>query len=384
MPARRLLFFVNADWYFCSHRLPMARAAREAGFEVHVATHVQDHGAQILGDGFQLHPLRLRRGSTNPLNFLTSVREVRALYSALRPDLVHHVGVQPSVTGSLAAVGLPLKTLNAITGMGFVFTSQTPKARVVRAAVSPVMRHLFSRRGAAVLVQNPDDRDALVRIGVSSRAIAHIPGSGVDADRFAPLVEPELPLRVGYVGRLLRDKGLASLVEAHRLARERGKGFALSMAGVADLNNPASFSPGEVASWGEREGIEMLGHVMDIRDVWRACHVAVLPSRREGLPLSLLEAAACGRPLVATDVPGCREVVRHGVNGLLVPVDEPAALAAAIEKLGEDSDLRGCFGAAARQLVEERFSTTRIGEDVVRLYEGLLDGRADPETFGSN
>ncbi len=199
-----------------------------------------------------------------------------------------------------------------------------------------------------------------------------IPGSGVDTERLKPLPEPPGPITVAYVGRLLADKGLRSLIAAQARLTARGQPIRLLIAGDPDPANPASIPPQEIADWRRQPGVELLGHVPDIATVWAKAHIAVLPSRREGLPKSLLEAAACGRPIVATDVPGCREIARPDVNALLVPVDDAAALADAMATLAQDAGLRARFGAAGRALVEREFSNARIGADIVALYRKLL------------
>jgi glycosyltransferase involved in cell wall biosynthesis len=266
---------------------------------------------------------------------------------------------------------LPIACVNAVAGLGYAFTSRTPQARLTRAALAGFIRLLFARRRSVVLVQNPDDRAALQALGVAPERIALIPGSGVDVDRLAPLPEPEGPITVAFVGRLLEDKGLTALMAAHALLAQAGHPIRLLLAGDVDPANPASIAPDKLTEWRARPGIEFLGHVDDVRTVWAAAHIAVLPSRREGLPLSLLEAAACGRPIVATDVPGCREIARPRLNALLVPRDDPAALADAIARLAADPELRSRFGAAGRRLAEEEFSSRRIGVEVVRLYQSL-------------
>ncbi len=374
--AQRVLYLVTEDWYFVSHRLPMARAARDAGFEVHVATRVRGQRAAIEAEGFRLQPVEWRRGSVDPSAALRTVADVRTILRRVEPQLVHAVGVQPSVLGTLAAVGLPVVTLAAIAGMGFAFTSASPRARAVRAVLSAIMRASFGRGGGGVLVQNPDDRAAMLALGIRPSAITLIPGSGVDTRRLVPLADPPGPFTMAYVGRLLEDKGLAALLEAHRLLRSEGRDVRLLLAGERDPANPASFAQEVLDAWRQREGVTLLGHVQDIRTVWAAAHVAVLPSRREGLPLSLLEAAACGRALVATDVPGCREVARPGVNAELVPVDAAAPLARAIARLADDPARRARYADASRALAEAEFSSDRIGAEVVALYRRLIHARA--------
>ena len=374
-PARRLLYLVSEDWYFRSHRLPMALAAQRAGYEIHVATRVQADGGAIEALGFKLHPLAWRRGSTNPFGRLRLIGDVRRLYQQLRPDLVHHVALEPSVIGSIASLGLGIPTLNALAGLGFVFTSRTPKALLTGFIVRHLMRFLLTRPGAAVLVQNEDDRSAVAALGIPPGRVFLIAGSGVDADELAPMPEPPEPVTAGFVGRLLDDKGVRSLVAAHDVLERRGRAVRLLLAGEPDPANPASIPAEEIAAWKLRSGVEVLGHVPDIRTVWARAHIAVLPSRREGLPKSLLEAAACGRAIVATDVPGCRVIARDGVNALLVPPDDASALADAIDHLARDPALRASFAAAGRRLVDEEFSSARIGEEIVALYDHILAKR---------
>lgn len=367
----RLLYLVSEDWYFLSHRLPMARAAQAAGYDVHVATRVAEGGEAIRAEGFHLHPLTWRRGSTNPLDFIRAVAQVREVYRSLKPALVHQVAFWPSIVGSVAALGTGITRLSALAGLGFAFTSKTPKARMVRALMQPLLRGLLGGPHGAVLVQNPDDRAAIAALGIPPSKIFVIPGSGVDTETLRPLPEPPPPVAMAYVGRLLDDKGLHALIEAHALLAGRGEEVRLLIAGETDPANPASIADAVIEGWRRRPLLEVLGHVPDIASVWARAHIAVLPSRREGLPKSLLEAAACGRPIVATDVPGCREIARPGVNALLVPVDDAQALADAVQRLARDGALRARFGAAGRALAEREFSSTRIGHEIVSLYRAL-------------
>jgi glycosyltransferase involved in cell wall biosynthesis len=370
-PRPVLVYLVTEDWYFVSHRLPMALAAQRAGYEVHVATRVQAHGADIEARGFRLHPLDWQRGSANPLNVGSIVRQVRGLYRRLRPDIVHHVALQPAIVGSLAGAGLPVARLNALAGLGFVFTSRNPSALLMRPVLAMLVRLLFNNPLSVVLVQNPDDRDAVRALGVAAERVHLIPGSGVDTDVMKPLPEPDGEVTAAFVGRLLDDKGVRPLVEAQALMSARGERVRLLVAGDRDPANPASIPVDEVARWKQRPDLELLGQVSGIEKVWERAHIAVLPSRREGLPKSLLEAAAFGRPIVATDVPGCREIARHNVNALLVPPDDPVALADAMAVLARDPALRIRLGAAGRALVEAEFSSVRIGAEIVALYDTL-------------
>jgi glycosyltransferase involved in cell wall biosynthesis len=373
-----LVNLVTEDWYFLSHRLPMACAALRAGYEVHVATNVVDGGAEIESYGFTLHPLNWTRGSAHPRDLFRIIGEIRALYKRLNPDIVHHVGVQPAIVGALASIGLPIVKLHAMAGLGFAFTSKTLRARTTGFAMRLLMRALLNRPCNAVLVQNPDDRAAVTALGIAPERIFLIPGSGVDTESLMPMPEPPGKMTVGYVGRLLADKGVRSLVDAHKILKGRGRDIRFVLAGEPDPANPASIPEIEIDSWKQIAGLDLLGHVEDVREIWAMSHIAVLPSRREGLPKSLLEAAACSRPIVATDVPGCREIARANVNALLVPADDAPALAEAIDRLAGDAGLRRRFGAAGRAMVEAEFSEHRIGRAIVALYAKLLDRTAKP------
>jgi glycosyltransferase involved in cell wall biosynthesis len=375
-PPLRLLYVVSEDWYFLSHRLPMARAARDAGFEVHVATHVGDGAAAIEAEGFILHPIPFARGRLSPHASLATIVALRRIHRLIAPAVTHHVSLQPSLLGLIAALGRPTAYVNALTGLGYVFTSTSLQAEAIRLAMSAILRPLIDGARVVNLVQNADDRAALTALGVSPARIALIPGSGVDVRRLKPLPEPDSPPTIGFVGRLLDDKGIRTLVEAQKILRRLGSPARLLIAGTPDPANPASVTETEALSWNSEAGVTWLGHVGDIAGLWAQTHIAVLPSRREGLPLSLLEAAACGRAMVATDVPGCREVVIDGETGLLVPVDQPHALANAMKRLLDDQQLRERFAAAARRRVVEQFSADRIGSEIVALYRGLLNQSA--------
>jgi glycosyltransferase involved in cell wall biosynthesis len=364
---------VTEDWYFLSHRLPMARAARAAGFEVHVATNVGEDAADIREEGFILHPVRFARGRLSPLRTVRTILALRRLYRTVNPAIVHYVAMQPTLLGILASFGSKFAVVYAITGLGYAFVADSSKTRSLRRGFRRLLLLGLNRDRAVGLVQNPDDREVLANVGIKPERIALIPGSGVDADRFRPIPEPDGQVTVAFVGRMLADKGVRTLMEAQRILRASGIPCDLLLAGTPDPANPTSIPQIEVAGWGRESGVTWLGHVADIATVWRRAHIAVLPSRGgEGVPKSLLEAAALGRPLIATDVPGCREIVIHEKTGLLVPVDDPQALAAAILRLVRSSQQRVRFGVAARRLVDERFAADLIGRATVALYQRLL------------
>jgi glycosyltransferase involved in cell wall biosynthesis len=370
-PPRRLLYVANEDFAFLLNRLPMARAAREAGFEVHVATRVHKGALAIEAEGFVLHRIPFRRGGLSPFAAIPPILALRRVEKKIKPQIVHHSGLQCCVYGSFAALGKNISQVNAITGLGYIFTSATWRTRLLRRSMRWLLPWLLNRQLSLVLVQNPDDRSALIDLGIKQERMVLIPGSGVDTDALQPLPEPEAPFTFGFAGRLLTDKGIRTLVAAHGILRSQGLDANLIIAGNPDLANPASVLLEEVEEWNRRPGITWLGHIDDIRSLWQRCHLAVLPSHREGLPVSLLEAAACGRPLIATDAPGCREIVLEDETGLLVPIENPAALAQAIMRLVESPELRARYGKSARRLVVDKLSARIIGSSIVELYDAL-------------
>ena len=377
----KILFLVTEDWYFRSHRLGLARAARDAGAEVAVATRVRDHGAAITQEGFRLLPLRLRRGGRNPLAELPALAEILRLYRRERPDLVHHVAMKPVLYGALAAAltGVPV-VVNALTGLGALFIGGSATARLLGPVVRAALRPLLDRADSHLILQNDDDRALLERHGLIRHERVHlIRGSGVDVGRFRPAPEPGGPPVAALVARMLWDKGVGEFVAAARLLKRRGVPVRLVLVGPTDPENPAAIPEAVLRAWQEEGAVEWRGAVADIAGLWREAHIAVLPSYREGLPKALLEAAACGRPLIAADVPGCREIVRPGATGVLVPPRDAGALADAIERLAGDTALRAHLGRQAQALAEAEFAEDIVVRRTLDLYRALLPGRLEAD-----
>lgn len=373
----RLLYLVNIPRFFVTHRLPLALAARDAGYEVHVATSHFDRAnvERIRATGLAWHGLPLQQHGTNPFSEARAMQGIHALYRALRPDLAHHVTVKSLLYGGLAArlTGVPA-LVNTVSGLGYVFTSEDRRARALRGPVSLGYRALLRHPNSCTIFQNPDDREQFLRRGLAREdQTCVIRGSGVDMERFVPRPEPGGVPRVLYAGRLLWQKGLAEFVEAARLLRAEDVPAQFAIAGYGEAGNPDSVPEATLASW-QREGIiDYLGQRDDMPQVYADAQVVCLPSWREGVPLALIEGAACGRALVASDVPGCREIVRHEHNGLLAPPRDAAALAAALRRLLEDADTRQRMGAAGRELAQREFSLERVIAATLALYERLLE-----------
>jgi len=368
----RVLYIVTEDWYFLSHRLPMARAAEAAGYEVHVATRLKDGRAGIEKEGFVAHGISWSRGSLSLRDSFSAIRELRRLFRTVEPDIVHNVSVKPVVLGSVASLGLAPAVINSLTGIGSLFIGEVRVSRLARHTVRFVLGRLLRRDKSTTVVQNPDDRAFVRDLGVAAEHVVLIRGSGVDTERLVPLPEPPPPVTAAYVGRMLADKGVPTLIEAFSRLTKQGIPLRLLLAGDCDKENPGSLTPEQLRDFASAFGIQWLGHVADVREVWRQAHFAVLASRREGLPKSLLEAAACGRAMVATDAPGCREIAVDGETALTVPVDDIEALAYAMARMAMDGGMREKFGKTARQLVENEFSADTIGRETVALYDRLI------------
>lgn len=370
-----LLFLVTEDWYFCSHRLALGRAAVTAGFDVTVATRVADHGDLIRDAGIRLIPLPWRRRSTNVWNELRTFVALLRIYRRERPNLVHHVALKPVLYGSMVArLTGTRRVINAVAGFGYSFVSAQKRAALARKVLRTSFKRLSNRPGTRVLVQNPDDAQVLRESGtVRAERLVVIPGSGVDVERFAPAAEPAGTVRAALVSRMLWSKGVGEFVEAARILKARGVEFEADLVGDPDPENPQSIPEQTLREWQEEGAVNWRPHTEDVPAVWARSHIAVLPSYREGLPKALLEAAACGRPIVTTEVPGCREVVTEAQNGFLVPVGDPEGLAAAIEKLVRDAALRGRMGAAGRAIVVEKYAEGVVIDRVLSLYRSLVE-----------
>lgn len=379
--AGRLVYLITEDWYFRQHFLNLAIAAREAGHEVHVLCRTGERGpdaaAAIQAAGLSHHEINFARTGLNPIRDFATRRRITAAYRDLKPDIVHHVALKPIIHGQAAARAAGVAgRVNFLPGFGHVFTSTSVKARLLRPLVSRALSMALAGESQGVMAMNQDDRRDLATLArVDPGSITVLPGTGVDPDRFAPTPEPDGDPVVTYVGRFLKDKGLRDLVAAGRLLHGRGVPLTIRLVGAPDPSNPASIGARELRTWTRESFIEIFPWTHDVASVWSGSHIAVLPSYREGFGMSLAEAAACGRAMIATDVQGCREVVLDRRSGLLIPPRDPVALAGAIETLAYEHDLRHRFAAAARQDALDRLSSDRVNQTVLDLYETVGSSR---------
>jgi glycosyltransferase involved in cell wall biosynthesis len=366
---------VNNPAFFLSHRLPVARAAKEAGYDVHLATPPGDAVGEVLAAGIEWHPIRLGRSSQDPRSELASMADLYRLYSRLAPGIVHHVTPKPVLYGTPMARRAGVRAVvNAISGMGHVFADREGRRRqTLKAAVSVGYRLALRHPRMRVIFQNGNARSEFLSRGwVRPHEAVLIRGSGVDVAEFtpAPAPPPGVPLTV-LPARMLRTKGVVEFVEAARMLKAQGVAARFALIGDPDPGNPADIPAEQLKAW-EAEGVvEHWGHRRDMHAVLAGAHVACLPSYLEGLPKALIEAAACGLPIVTTDVPGCREVVTHGGNGLLVPAADAPALAAALRRLIGDEKLRGEMGRAGRARAVAEFSLDSVIAAHLGLYAEL-------------
>jgi glycosyltransferase involved in cell wall biosynthesis len=368
----RLLFVVNYAEFFLSHRAVLAVAARQRGYDVHVAAQDGPLVPRVRALGLPFHVLPRMRGTTRPHREVQTVAAMHRLYRRLRPAIVHHVSIKPVIYGGIAAqlAGVPA-VVSAISGLGSVFVASGAWGMARRAAVVVSYRAALRHRNARVIVQNEDDRSFVHRLGETRTSL--IAGSGVDLSAFAPTPERTGEAVVVLPARLLRDKGVVEFVEAARMCRRAGSSARFALVGPLDPDNPSAVSEGELRRWVSEKAVEWWGQRDDMPEVYRQAHLVALPSYREGLSKTLIEASASARPIVTTDVPGCRDVVKQGQSGLLVPARDAESLAQAMLSLLRDPALREKMGSAGRERAVREFGVESVIAQTLDVYESLLD-----------
>ncbi|MBD8558628.1 glycosyltransferase family 4 protein [Pseudomonas lactis] len=368
-----LLFIVNDPGFFLSHRLPVAIGAQAAGYRVHVASMPGQAVDTIIKAGFEHQELPLSRSGRNPVAEVRLIFAIWKLLWRLKPDVLHLVTIKPVLYGGIAARLAPVKgVVAAISGLGFVFLSKGVKAALTRQVVSTFYQAALGKRNLRAIFQNPDDRDLLLGMGgLDASKVVMIRGSGVDLSLYSSVPEPEGVPVVCLAARLLLDKGVLEFVEAARILRAHGIEARFQLIGDIDPGNPATVSAAQLEDWRKEGLVELLGYRKDIAALFGAANIVVLPSYREGLPKVLVEAAACARAVVTTDVPGCRDAIEPGVTGLLVPVRDAQALASQLQVLIEDPALRRKFGQAGRELAMRAFAIEEIVGQHLDVYRQL-------------
>lgn len=375
--AQKCLLFANTEWYLYNFRLALAKAIREAGFEVVFVSPYGPFGARLQAEGFRWFPVYMDRRSLNPWSETKLILDLVSLYKRERPDLVHHFTLKSVVYGSIAArlAGIQNR-VNAVTGLGHVFTSKSIRASLVRPVLRLLLRSVLGGASCRLIVQNEDDYAFFREEGlIAPDRIRLIRSSGVNTSKFGDnsrKLNFDSTFKVLLATRLLWDKGVGEYVEAARILKHENRHIQFLMAGAPDEGNPASVPNGVINEW-VRDGIvDMLGHVDDMPALLRSVDLVVLPSYREGVPRILVEAASCGLPIVATDVPGCREIVVHNVNGLLVPAKDSTKLTEAIKYLADNTDECARLGLAGRKKVLAEFDEELVIRETFGVYRELI------------
>jgi glycosyltransferase involved in cell wall biosynthesis len=371
---QKILYFVSEDWYFCSHRLPLALAAMREGYSASLVTRVNTGEATLRSHGLNLLPIDFSRRGRGIIHELKIFVALFGILRREKPTILHNVAMKPVLLGTLAArlAGVP-KIVNALGGLGFLFIANDCRTRLYRRIVHFLCRLLLNGRNIRLILQNKDDLHLLVQAGVDPAKIVLIRGSGVDLKQFYPRPEPEGDPVVVLASRMLWDKGVGEFVQAASLLASRGVRARFLLVGDPDPENPASITLEQLRLWDASGVVHWIGKHDDMPSIFAASHIVVLPSYREGLPKVLLEAAACGRPIVTTDSPGCRDVVRNGMNGFLVPVRDHVALADAIQTLiSMTRNSVAVWASGAERWSRQEFSLDKIIAETLAVYEELL------------
>ncbi|WP_180117729.1 glycosyltransferase family 4 protein [Acinetobacter sp. YH12096] len=372
-----IAYIVNVDWFFISHRLPIALEALTQGHEVHIFAKDTGRMSYLESLGLQVHSINLERGSINPFQTLKLLFDLKNKLKKIQPDVVHLVTIKPVLIGGLASILAKVPAIvYAISGLGFIFTNTMLKAKILRLGIIPLYRLALSAKNKTVIVQNLDDLRILRQyVSIPESQTVLIPGSGVNLEQFD--FQP-LPLKnkiVLMACRLLADKGVYEFHKSAQLLKEKYSDVRFVLVGGIDPDNPASLTEQELNEWVQKGDLEWWGHQNNMSEVLSQATVVVLPSYREGMPKVLLEAQALGRPIVTTDVPGCREAIENGKTGFLAQVKDEHSLANAIEKMIINDELCLEFSRNARALAEHKFDIKQVVKTHMNIYENLVQSQ---------
>lgn len=369
----RLLIVVNVDWFFLSHRLPLALGALNAGYEVHIATSLTQGRKKLESYGLIVHPLDIDRSGVGPIGLMSLFIQLIYLFWVLRPDILHLVTIKPVLIGGIAARFAPVRgVVFAISGLGHIFLGDGIFCKFRRILVGLLYRFSLKFTNMRIIFQNLDDRREIeVLAPISPGKVVMIPGSGVDLieHKFTPIPRG-IPV-VLMASRLLGTKGVREFIEAAHNLRISGVVAKFWLSGAIDSSNPASISSDELQTWVDNGDIEFLGSCSNIPELMAQTSIVVLPSYREGLPKVLIEAAACGRPVITTDVPGCRDAIEPLVTGILVPAKDVLMLAMAIKKLVENHALCESMGLAGRRRAQQMFDVNKVVRTHLDIYNAI-------------
>jgi glycosyltransferase involved in cell wall biosynthesis len=368
---KKLLFIVNVDWFFVSHRLPIALEAIRLGYDVYVACQFTDKHEYLQSLGLKLYPLTLSRSGMSLFSELSTVIEVFKLVLQIKPDVIHLITIKPVIYGGIASRLLGVKQrVASISGLGYVFIANGFKNQLLRKLVSSLYRFALRRQSTDVIFQNPNDRDLFIHLGIiNAEQATMIRGSGVELSHYAVIPEPDQTPVAMLVARLLIDKGVYEFVDAAKTLKQQACPVRMVLVGDVD-ENPKSVSAEEISRWVDEGIVEYWGYRKNISATIADANMVVLPSYREGLPKCLIEAAACGRAVITTDVPGCRDAITPNVTGMLINVKSASSLATAIQTLVENPERREEMGRQGRILAEQAFDIKTVVQKHMNLYEG--------------
>ena len=366
---KKILFIVNVDWFFISHRLPLAIEALKKGYEVHIACGITDKKEYLENLGLKVHPLNISRSSMGIKAEIKAFIEIYKILKEINPDIAHFVTIKPMLYGGITSRFLNIhKKIFSISGLGFIFIKQGFKATFIRLVIKLMYKFALGGKRSHVIVQNPDDQEvvnSMVKVPITL-----IRGSGVDLRQYEYIKENNENIKVSMACRLLKDKGVFEYIEAVKILKQKLSNVEFELYGDIDIYNPASLSTNDIEKIKKDGFVNVYGFSSDIAKVFSASNIIVLPSYREGLPKVLIEAAACGRAIVTTDVPGCRDAIEPNVTGLLCEVKNSKSLASMIEKLIIDEKLRNSMGHEGRKLAEQEFDINKVVEKHFEIYEG--------------
>ncbi|HNX75890.1 MAG TPA: glycosyltransferase family 4 protein [Candidatus Rifleibacterium sp.] len=375
---KNLLFFVSEDWYYEMHFQQFGEAAVKDGWRVYLVCNTGQKGPEIakrlVASGVDVTPVQFSRTGITPWLDIKAILKIFSLVNRIKPDVIHAVAQKPILICHVISLLARIPLIAMITGLGHVFTANSLKARFLKPLVTAGMRSVAKNPLSRFVVLNVEDAEWICQnFRAAPDKVITIPGTGVDLKRFFPPIRrPELPFKVAYVGRMLKDKGIIELIEAVKILRQKEVELQLLLAGAPDPSNPASITLEQLQAW-QREGLcNFVGHIFAIEEFYRQIHLLALPSYREGLGMTIIEAAASEVPSVASDVPGCRSAVINGETGILVPAKDPQALADAIERLIRQPELREKMGRRARTMVEDTFAVDLATRLIIDQYNHIL------------
>lgn len=373
----KLMYIINVDWYFVLHWLDRAKAAQKAGYEVHIvmAPTKKGHQATLENLGLFVHEIPLGRKNLAPPRELRTIRAIHKVIQQQKPDIVHSVTIKPNIYAGMVCRLYSTKNIASITGLGTTLSSSNSGLLAISShAIKYLYRIAFGGRLCHVLFENRDDLQLMVSSKIIKRAQAtYIPGAGVDTTKYQTQVEPPSPVKILFAARLLRNKGLFDLVEAVQHIKTHNSSVELLVAGIVDNDAHGTIPIVQLEKWQDEGLIRWLGQIDDMPDLIHGVHILCLPTQYgEGVPRILIEGAACGKPLVATNVQGCREIIIDGENGILVTPGNREELISALQRLIDDPETRAVMGKRGRKLVENQYSDEIVISKTLDIYKQCL------------